>query len=201
MKKQLIAAFFMPAIVSVISIIGIYIKCGMIMSMQIGIIYGSTTGNTERAAELIADQFGALAVLHNIAEQGVEGISAYRICIFGVPTWDFGELQEDWQDVWEDFIQLNLKDKPCALFGLGDQIGYGEWFLDAMGLLHNVLQTSGAEIYGQWPVEGYKFEASKALSADGKFFVGLALDDDCQFAETEERVRVWVEQLKLLFEL
>ncbi|WP_372737936.1 flavodoxin [Neptunomonas sp.] len=171
------------------------------MDTQIGIIYGSTTGNTERAAELIAKQFGRQAVLHNIAEQGLEGVLSYSACVFGVPTWDFGELQEDWEDLWEEFVTLNLQGKPCALFGLGDQIGYGEWFLDAMGLLHEVLQTSGAKIYGRWPVEGYKFEASKALSPDGRFFVGLALDDDCQFAETEERIRIWVEELKPLLEL
>lgn len=170
------------------------------MDTQIGIIYGSTTGNTERAAELIAMQLGPKATLHNIAEQGLQGISAYGVCIFGVPTWDFGELQEDWEDLWDEFVKLDLQGKPCALFGLGDQIGYGEWFLDAMGLLHDVLQNSGAQIYGHWPVEGYTFEASKALTPDGQFFVGLALDDDCQFSETEERITLWLDALKPLFE-
>lgn len=171
------------------------------MDTQIGIIYGSTTGNTERAAELIAKQLGPQAVLHNIAEQGLEGVSSYSVCIFGVPTWDFGELQEDWEELWEAFVKLDLQGKQCALFGLGDQVGYGEWFLDAMGLLHDVLQTSGAKIVGRWPVEGYTFEASKALTPDGQFFVGLALDDDCQFAETEERIKMWLEALKPLLEL
>lgn len=170
------------------------------MDKQIGIIFGSTTGNTERAAGLIAKHIGPKAVLHNIAEQGLEGVTSYGVCIFGVPTWDFGELQEDWEDLWEEFVTLDLQGKPCALFGLGDQIGYGEWFLDAMGLLHDVLQTSGAKVYGRWSVEGYKFEASKALNEDGQFFVGLALDDDCQFAETEERITLWVDALRPLFE-
>jgi len=169
------------------------------MGMQVGIIYGSTTGNTERAAELIAEQLGSQAVLHNIAEQGFEGVTSYDVCIFGVPTWDFGELQEDWEDLWDEFVTLDLQGKPCALFGLGDQVGYGEWFLDAMGLLHEVLQSTGAKIYGYWPVEGYKFEASKALTPDGQSFVGLALDDDCQMAETEERIILWVEALAQLF--
>ncbi|WP_028469866.1 flavodoxin FldB [Neptunomonas japonica] len=171
------------------------------MRKQVGVIYGSTTGNTERAAELMVEQLGQQAVLHNIVDVGLEGIADYDICIFGIPTWDFGELQEDWQDVWDEFSNVNLQGKPCALFGLGDQIGYGEWFLDAMGLLHDLLQQAGAKVYGQWSIEGYRFEASKALTEDGQFFVGLALDDDCQFAESDERISIWLEQLKPVFEL
>ena len=171
------------------------------MSMQVGIIYGSTTGNTERAAERIAESLGAHAVLHDIVELGIDTIPNYDVCIFGIPTWDFGELQEDWQDIWEEFVQLDFKGKPCALFGLGDQIGYGEWFLDAMGLLNNVLEGAGATVYGQWPVEGYTFEASKALTKDGRYFVGLALDDDCQFAESGERITSWLLALKPMFDL
>jgi flavodoxin II len=171
------------------------------MSKQVGIIYGSTTGNTERAAELIAERLGSRAVLHNIADQGLDGIADYSVCIFGIPTWDYGELQEDWEELWEELKCQDLKDTPCALFGLGDQIGYGEWFLDAMGMLHNVLRDCGAGIYGQWPVDGYVFEASKALTDDGRFFVGLALDDDVQQGETQERVDRWLLQLQPLFEL
>lgn len=177
------------------------LSVGGVMGKRVGVIYGSTTGNTERAAELIAEQLGSQAVLHNIADLGLESIADYDVCIFGIPTWDFGELQEDWQDIWDDFAQLDLKGKPCALFGLGDQIGYGEWFLDAMGLLYDLLQEAGAQMYGQWSIEGYKFEASKALTEDEQFFVGLALDDDCQFAESDERIASWLLQLKPMFDL
>ena len=171
------------------------------MSKQVGVIYGSTTGNTERAAELIVELLGSQAVLHNIVDLGLEGIADYDICIFGIPTWDFGELQEDWQDIWNEFSHMDLRGKPCALFGLGDQIGYGEWFLDAMGLLHELLETAEAVVHGKWPVAGYEFEASKALTEDGEFFVGLALDDDCQMAESDERIAEWLVQLKPLFDL
>jgi flavodoxin II len=26
----------------------------------------------------------------------------YDFIIFGIPTWNYGELQEDWDDRWED---------------------------------------------------------------------------------------------------
>lgn len=59
--------------------------------------------------------------------------------ILGIPTWDFGEIQEDWEAVWDQLDDLNLEGKIVALYGLGDQLGYGEWFLDALGMLHDKL--------------------------------------------------------------
>ena len=171
------------------------------MTKRIGIIYGSTTGNTQAVAEQLAAAFGEQACLHDIMEQGFEGISAYDVCLFGIPTWDFGELQEDWADLWPELNALHLKGKPCALFGLGDQIGYGEWFLDAMGLLYAELVKGEAQLGGLWPVEGYRFEASKALTADGSQFVGLALDEDSQSADTPQRIEQWVALLRGEFSL
>lgn len=164
--------------------------------MSIGVIYGSTTGNTEHVAELIAAKLGNAAVLHNIAERGLQGVEQYRACIFGIPTWDFGELQEDWHDCWDALLALDLAGRPCAIFGLGDQIGYGEWFVDGMGQLCEALLAIGAQVIGEWPIDGYKFEASKALNAQGTHFVGLALDEDSQHAESEQRIDAWLATIK-----
>jgi flavodoxin II len=54
---------------------------------------------------------------------------------------------------------------------------------------------------GYWPSSGYEFESSKALSADGSHFVGLALDDETQFALSAERIRSWCAQLRREFPL
>lgn len=35
----------------------------------------------------------------------------YSILILGIPTWDFGELQEDWEAIWPQLTQLNLREK------------------------------------------------------------------------------------------
>lgn len=166
------------------------------MSCPIGLFYGSTTGNTEGVAELISEQIGFDKIHRiDIAADGLESLSEYEHLILGIPTWDFGELQEDWADLWTLLENIDLQGKTCALFGLGDQIGYGEWFLDAMGLLHERVQAKGAVMVGYWPVEGYDFEASKALTADGQQFVGLGIDEDCQHGETQERVTQWCQQV------
>ena len=117
--------------------------------------------------------------------------------IFGISTWDFGELQEDWESCWQDISGLNLKDKTVALFGLGDQLGYAQWFQDALGMLHDELIILGCNIIGYWPNEGYEFTESKGLTQDGSHFVGLSLDDENQYDKTEQRIDTWAEQLLL----
>lgn len=166
------------------------------MTKPIGLFYGSTTGNTETVAEQIIEQIGSDNIHHiDIAADGLDGLSEYEHLILGIPTWDFGELQEDWADLWDVLDAVHVEGKTCAVFGLGDQIGYAEWFLDAMGLLHDKMQERGAVMVGYWSAEGYDFEASKALTEDQSQFVGLAIDEDCQRSETEERVARWSQQV------
>lgn len=173
------------------------------MSNTIGLFFGTTTGNTEEVAGLIVDNLSGYDVQqHDIAEEGVLAAANYDYLIIGIPTWDFGELQEDWNDLWdEELAQVDFTGKTCALFGLGDQVGYGEWFQDAMGLLHDKLKAQGATMVGYWPNSGYKFKASKALTEDESHFVGLAVDHDSQSAETESRVESWVPQVLAEFDL
>lgn len=172
------------------------------MSKEIGLFYGSTTGNTEACAEMIAEQIGLDRVrLHDLAADGVDQLGDYQYLVVGMPTWDYGELQEDWSDVWSELDDIDLTGKQCALFGLGDQIGYGEWFLDAMGALHDKLVSRGASMVGYWPIEGYSFDESKALTEDQACFVGLALDEDSQADKSPERIEAWVPQVLSEFDI
>ena len=82
-----------------------------------------------------------------------------------------------------------------ALFGLGDQFGYGDYFVDAMGWLHDHMTNAGANVIGQWSTDGYDFEESRAANADKSAFCGLAIDEDQQFELTDKRIEQWVEQL------
>ncbi|CAK2103929.1 flavodoxin FldB [Vibrio sp. 10N.261.46.E12] len=165
--------------------------------MKIGLFYGSTTCYTEMAAEKIRGIIGEdLVDIHNVKETPLSLMADYDLLLLGISTWDFGEIQEDWNELWEDIATTPMKGKVVALFGLGDQEGYGEWFLDAMGLLHDELKTAGAEFVGFWPNDdSYEFEASKALTEDQSQFVGLALDEDSQYELSDERIASWVEQV------
>lgn len=170
------------------------------MTTPVGLFYASTTGNTETIAEQIAALLPEQIRLHDIAAQGVAEMTHYQHLIMGIPTWDFGELQEDWDEHWSELQALDFSGKKIALFGLGDQLGYGEWFLDAMGTLCDALKAAGGEVVVPWPVAGYRFEGSRALTADGQYFVGLALDEDGERSLSEERIRTWLPQVLAAFE-
>jgi flavodoxin II len=164
--------------------------------MKIGLFYGSTTCYTEIAAEKIQAVIGAdLVELHNIKEVPLAKCLDYDFIIFGISTWDYGQLQEDWESSWLDINTLNLNGKTVALFGMGDQIGYTDWFQDALGMLHEQVIAQDADMIGYWPNKGYEFAASKALTEDSQYFVGLSLDEDNEYELSESRIEQWCEQI------
>ena len=165
--------------------------------IKFGLFYGSTTCYTEIIAEKIQQEIGEDKVdIFNLDSTPVELMNDYYLLILGIPTWDFGERQEDWNAVWSELGKVNFKNKWVALYGLGDQLGYGEWFLDAMGDLHSELQQAGGRFLGYWPASGYEFSTSKALTKDGQYFTGLALDEENQFQLTNKRIQVWCQQIQ-----
>ena len=164
--------------------------------MKIGLFYGSTTCFTEIAAEKIQQAIGQEIIdLHNIKDVSLNLCLEYDFLIFGISTWDYGELQEDWESHWQQLSQLDLTNKVVAIYGLGDQLGYTDWFQDAVGMLHDVVIEIGGHTIGYWPVDGYEFNASKALTEDNNQFVGLALDEDNQYQLSEQRIEQWCKQV------
>lgn len=164
---------------------------------MIPLIYGSTTGNTERVSQLIAECWPGSTPLNLISIDSMVSadIEQASSVIIGVPTWNFGELQEDFDEIWSSFCEIDFSGKCVALFGLGDQLGYGDWFLDAMGTVATQISQKGARLIGEWSVEGYDFESSKALTPCETAFVGLALDEDTQSFETRDRVERWLNMI------
>ncbi len=164
--------------------------------MKIGLFYGSSTCYTEMVAEKIRDILGEdLVDLHNIKETAPELMEEYSVLILGIPTWDFGELQEDWLVIWDQIPSLDLQGKIVAMYGMGDQIDYSDWFLDALGMLYHHLRPSGVHFIGFWPTEGYEFTSPKPLTDNGSQFVGLALDDVSQYEQTDDRLSQWCMQI------
>jgi flavodoxin II len=164
--------------------------------MKIGLFYGSTTCYTEMVAEKIQALIGADIVdLHNIKQVPLSKMADYPLLILGLSTWDFGEIQEDWEAHWDDISRVDLSGKTIAIYGMGDQLGYAEWFIDAVGMLHEAIAPNNPQRIGFWPIDGYDFITSKALTADGERFFGLALDDENQYEQTDERLNIWVSQI------
>lgn len=164
--------------------------------MKIGLVYGSTTGNTTDAAEMIRDLFHEEVDSYlDISDTDLAVLPTFDVLFIGVSTWNIGELQQDWDEVFRKLDPLDFTGTKLVFFGQGDQKGYPENFQDAMGILRTRMLELGATAeVGHWPTEGYEFEDSLGL-VDGKF-VGLALDEDNQAELTEERIDVWCEQVR-----
>lgn len=163
---------------------------------KIGLFFGSDEGNTERVAYRIQKRFGEdVLTVHDIADVTQLEFANYDFIILGIPTWDFGQIQSDWEEFWDDMAEVDLSGKKLALFGLGDQFGYGDYFLDAMGMLHDLILPAGPVIVGHWSTEGYEFESSKAEIAGAGLFVGLGLDEDQQEDLTADRLNRWCRQV------
>ncbi|BDS13166.1 flavodoxin [Aureispira anguillae] len=163
---------------------------------KIGLFWGSDTGMTEEIVTVLIDLIGKdLVDSVNVFNTSIEQIESYEHLILGLSTWYDGELQSDWDEFFEQFEKIDFSNKTVALFGLGDQEGYAEYFVDGIGIIGDVVQQNGGKIVGKWSTKGYDFEASKAIDQEG-LFLGLAIDEDNQPEQTDERLEQWVHQLK-----
>ena len=163
--------------------------------MEVKLFYGSSTGNTEKCAKKIAAELGGLiAEMKDIKKASVDDFDFVDGYIIGLSTVDEGLLQEDWRRFWDNIEDVDFQGKTVALFGLGDQVKYGKWFVDAIGIVHDKVTELGAKVVGPWPTDGYAYVASKAVR-DGKF-VGLVLDMENQGNLTDDRIKAWCEQIR-----
>tara|TARA_B100001113_G_C21095554_1_gene616413 strand:- start:1360 stop:1878 length:519 start_codon:yes stop_codon:yes gene_type:complete len=169
--------------------------------MEVKLIYGTDTGNTEA----VIDSY----LLNQLEENGfeVESIQVDVISsetwqnnerfILGIPTWYDGELQSSWEDYFELFKEVDFTGKTVAIFGLGDQIGYEEWFCDGIGILGEVVIENGGKVIGYTEKDdSYDFDDQSKAFVDENTFYGLCLDEDNQDELTEERVTNWVSKIK-----
>lgn len=165
---------------------------------KIAIIYSFNTNNSKQVAQEIKEKFGNAEIDEvNAEEINGEKFLSYENLILSTPTWFDGELPNYWDEFVPELETLNLKGKKIAIFGTGNQIDYPENFIDAVGILADILELRGAEIVGNTSAEGYSFETSKAYN-DGKF-VGLAIDFENQSELNTKRIKAWVSDLKKQF--
>jgi flavodoxin I len=168
---------------------------------KIGLFWGSTTGNQEEAAELLQEHMEAAGYevdSYDIRSTDLSKMLEYSNLIIGCPTWNVGELQEDWEEVFLEYRKLDFTNITGAFFGAGDQISYSFNYLDAVGLLAKPFIENGGKLIGKWSTEGYEFDESEALEGDK--FLGLGVDNDNEEELTEERLANWAEFIKDKFE-
>ena len=170
-------------------------KISKMSNKDIAIIYGSDTGATENVAKSIHQKIGEdKADLLEVNKISPDDFKKYSTILMGVPTWYIGELQSDWDYFFSDFEKIDFTGIKTSYFGLGDQLGYPDSFVDGIGILAKVVLKNGGEVFGSWSTEGYDFDESLGVNPDGDFY-GLVVDDDNQHEMTEERIDKWLSQI------
>lgn len=171
---------------------------------KVGLVFGSDTGATEEITRSVVRKchFWDIETMdvQKVKQRDPAFFERFPFIILGLSTWYDGDLQSDWETYYDDFKEVDFTGKIVAIFGLGDQYGYDDYFIDGVGMLAEVVLENGGTLIGHWPVEGYDFSESKALMDDDSTFYGLALDEDNQPELTDERLDAWIAQLQLELE-
>ncbi|MCR3754787.1 MAG: flavodoxin 1 [Candidatus Westeberhardia cardiocondylae] len=162
---------------------------------DIGIFFGSDTGNTENVANIIHEKIGKdISDVFDISRSNKANIEQYDKLLLGIPTWYYGEMQCDWSDFSPKLREIDFTGKTVAIFGCGDQEDYAEYFCDALRDIYEITKNRGANLVGKWLIQNYHFESSKSV-IDKTYFVGLAIDEDRQPQLTNKRINMWIEQI------
>lgn len=160
---------------------------------RVGIFYSAACEGTGAAAHDLADALFSLTglslTLAELTRTAPADLAHYDALLLGCPTCG-GELPADWAAAFPAFQELDLAGRAVGLFGCDDQRASPRTFQDALGILAEAAQVSGARLVGSTAVAGYDFSDSRAVFR-GRF-IGLALDPATQPDLSGDRVRRWV---------
>jgi len=165
-----------------------------------GLFYWPRKGNVETCAfkikELFAPDNIAAFCLDEIKDVDMNNFDLVIVggSTVGADNWEKAMENNLWFNFFDKLGHGAMKNKPVALFGLGDQILYPDHFVDGMSEIKEEIEKAGAQLIGRWPTDGYEFTNSDSVE-DHKF-LGLALDEDRQPELTETRIKSWLAQIK-----
>ena len=120
--------------------------------MKTVIVYGSTTGNTETAAEIIRDallQKGITADVYNAANTKPSTVAGYDLYLLGCSTWGIGDLQDDFEGFYDNMTADVFRGKKAAVFGCGDSNAFSDSFCAALDSIAEKAKDCGAEVIGE----------------------------------------------------
>ena len=169
---------------------------------KIALIYWPKKGSTETAAHKIHAKFEKDVIdIFTITDINTAEFALYDAFIIGGSTTGADNWESTHKSRWNDFFnkleKAELKGKPFAMYGLGNQVLYPNHFVDGMAFLKEIFEGHGAVLKGMWPTEGYDFTESE--SVENGMFYGLALDFDHQDELTDSRIEKWVAQIRKEF--
>ena len=118
--------------------------------MKAMIIFGSTTGNTEAMSEIVSKSLtenGMDVTVENVTNASVDDLKGENdLVLLGCPAYgdEEIELQEDFEEFYEQMSGLDLSGKKFAVFAPGDS-SY-EHFCGSVDFLEEKIKALGGDI-------------------------------------------------------
>jgi len=114
---------------------------------KVSIIYASTTGNTEEVAITIKNKLKDYEVnVIEVCNANDKDISESDLVLFGSSTWNYGDINDDFVDYYDNMSSKLLTSKDFSVFGCGDSIGFSDVFCQAVDLIEaKVLSCGGTK--------------------------------------------------------
>ncbi len=118
--------------------------------MKAMIIFGSTTGNTEAMSEIVSKSLtenGMDVTVQNVTNASVDDLKGENdLVLLGCPAYgeEEIELQEDFEEFYEQMSGVDLGGKKFAVFAPGDS-SY-EHFCGSVDFLEEKIKELGGEI-------------------------------------------------------
>ncbi|MGL4904997.1 MAG: flavodoxin domain-containing protein, partial [Cetobacterium sp.] len=130
---------------------------------KIGIFYGTTSGITAGIVDEI--EFYLKKVDYEVFDvaDGIDQMSQLENLILVSPTYGVGELQKNWENVYEEFKNIDFSGKVVGIVGVGNQFAFGESYVGAMRKLYDVVEKNKGKVVGFTSTEGYKYEETEAV--------------------------------------
>jgi len=165
---------------------------------KMGIFYASAGGTSKVIVDALVKEFGIDeddVIFMEDDYDDVEQFEDYDVLFIGSSTWGQGDPHFEWVDpMLEIEEEADFDGKKVAFFGAGDYKKHGEHFCSALGKLYDLFTKKGASPIGLIDKELYTYEATLSVK-DGKF-CGCGIDEHNESDKTNERINIWINQLK-----
>lgn len=112
-------------------------------------LYASTGGNTEMAVDKVAcllKEKGHRVQEKRVETENPEKVAPADITVFAAPTYGHGVLQEDMLRFCEGLKEASLKDRRCAVIGLGDPRYEAQYHLESIPIMEAFIKNAGGTL-------------------------------------------------------
>ncbi|XRB02103.1 flavodoxin [Pycnococcus provasolii] len=174
---------------------------------NVGVFYTTGSRTTLKTAEKVVALLNSdshnekvNASIVNVRES--QDFEEFECLVLGMPSYKWGEDPNEFPSALEfDTIQpppgdpLDLMGKKCAMFGTGDRVGYGDYYIEGLARVWRMLDMRGATLVGKVDASGFEEAVQRSRAIVNGKFLGLPVDDNDEPEEREAAIEAWVAQV------